>query len=175
MELPSEVIRYIMILLGSSQDERAMLSLQLVCRGWKAAADEEMWRDLLLSLCGSEITSLAHKLNQLRTSHSQNVAHKDMCLNLAFFGDEAVVLDMGRGYVKYGLAGLDALFTPEPSVVQLCTPNADCEQHQLIRYIERQLGTDCAFKTLVVTLPFKFGLAGPGQSPLDHYSIRQYL
>jgi len=163
-----------MILLGSTQDERAMLSLQLVCRSWKAAADEEMWRDLLLSLCGPEITKLAHKLNQLRTSHSQNVAHKDMCLNCAFFGDEAVVLDMGRGYAKYGLAGLDALFTPDPLVAQLCTPNADCEQYELMSYIEQQLGIkDISDKTVVVTLPFKFGLAGPGQRPLDHYHVRE--
>ena len=87
-----------------------MLSLQLVCKSWLEAADGEMWRTLLQSLCGNEIVELAGatetlgsslfemwvtgKLNSVRTTSTgrqtaaQNVAHKDMCLNLAFFGNE---------------------------------------------------------------------------------------
>ena len=53
-----QVIRRIMVHLGNTS-AGTMLGLQLVCTAWLQAADSEMWRDLLLSLCGREIVDLA--------------------------------------------------------------------------------------------------------------------
>lgn len=163
--LPAEVMRRVMIWLGSTT-ATTMLMLQLVCRAWLAAADKEMWRNLLLSLCGRDMVNLAAKLNDVRMSASQQNTHKDMCLNLAFFGDEAIVFDIGRGYSKYGRADLDALSCPAPEVLQLCQPNADCDRSELLECVEGMLEScDLTTTTLVLVVPF-------AMSGLDHYTIR---
>merc|ERR1711907_717397 len=165
--LPPEVMRRVLVLLGSTSCS-TLLCLQLVCRGWLQAADQEMWRDLLLSLCGRDIVDLAATLNDVRLSASSKTSHKDMCLNLSFFGDQAVVIDIGRGYTKYGTAGIEALYNPEPHVVQLCQPNADCDLEDLVPYLEDALGCAVASSTVVMTTPFKM-------SGADHNSVRKML
>ena len=56
-------------------------------------------------------------LNQIRTTKTY---HRDLCLNLAFFGNEAIVVDLGRGYAKFGRAGIESLLNPTPEVLQIC-------------------------------------------------------
>lgn len=164
-ELPPEVMRRIMVWLGCTSFT-TILCLQLVCRGWLQAADGEMWRDLLLALCGREIVDMAAKLNKVRTT--TKTYHKDICFNLAYFGDEAVVVDIGRGYSKVGQAGLGAIFEPEPQVVQICQPNADCDLEDMLDLVEQRLECNLGNTSVVMTVPF--GLSGA-----DHHAIRSQL
>eukprot|EP00658_Telonema_sp_P-2_P070132 TRINITY_DN59739_c0_g1_i4.p1 TRINITY_DN59739_c0_g1~~TRINITY_DN59739_c0_g1_i4.p1 ORF type:complete len:316 (-),score=79.57 TRINITY_DN59739_c0_g1_i4:1056-2003(-) len=160
-DLPPEVMRRIMVWLGCTSCETIMC-LQLVCRNWLHAADGEMWRELLLALCGRDIVEMIAKLNSIRTS--TKTYHKDVCLNLAYFGDEAIVVDIGRGYTKYGKAGLESIFDPEPRILQICQPNADCDLQDMLYAVEDNLECDLSKTTVVLTVPLSL-------SGADHCTI----
>ena len=67
-------------------------------------------------MCSEPVYGAA-TLNQIRTTKTY---HRDLCLNLAFFGNEAIVVDLGRGYAKFGRAGIESLLNPTPEVLQIC-------------------------------------------------------
>jgi len=162
--LPPEVMRRVLVWLGCTSCTTIVL-LQLVARGWRHAADNEMWRALLLELCGRDIVDLIATLNQIRTTKTY---HRDLCLNLAFFGNEAIVVDLGRGYAKFGRAGIESLLNPTPEVLQICQPNAETDLYDLLDDVAQRVNSAILASTLVVTVPF--GLAGA-----DHYTIRRQL